>query len=78
MAGDGTDEKTVAPIRSAAVKNGRYVGWKDRLPSVLCKKRRCVEISANNDTRCGKPAVINANGKSAVISLNCPMKIMAE
>lgn len=67
MAGDETDEKTVAPIRSAAVKNGRYVGWKDRLPSVRRKKRRCVEVSANNDARCGKPAVINASEKSAVI-----------
>lgn len=76
MAGatDGTDEKTVAPIRSAAVKNGRNVGRvgrKDRLPSVRRKKRRCVEVSANNDARCGKPTVINAPRNPREIIPSC-------
>lgn len=56
------DEKTVASIRSAAVKNGRYAS-EGRTGCRACSAKTmvCVNISANNDVHCAeKPLVISA------------------
>lgn len=65
MAGDGMDEKAVAPIRSAAVKNGRYVGSEGQVARRAAKSDGALRFPRIIRLLCGKPTVINANEKSA-------------
>lgn len=69
MAGDGTDEKTVAPIRNAAVKNGDTSEGRTGCGAYDAKSGGSLRFPRINDACGGKQTVINASQKTAGLLL---------